>query len=93
MENAGIKKELRTTKNNTGNDRQSWSTPGKEKMKEYMETAIFLIINIFRVIWLKISQFTLLYFPGNFPYQNPNDCLIPLKIYYIQPKFNESEGF
>ena len=62
-------------------------------MQEYMKATIFHIINIFRVILLKKSQFMQLYFPGNFPYQNQNNCLKPIKIYYIQPKFNDSKAY
>jgi len=66
---------------------------GKEVFKEYMNTIIFLLISILRALWLKISRCTRLYFPNNFPYQNQNIFLKPLKIHYIQAKFNESRGF
>ena len=66
---------------------------GKEKIKIYMSTIIFLLISILRELWLKIRRCTRLYFLNNFPYQNQNIFLKPLKIHYIQAKFNESRGF
>ncbi len=52
---------------------------GKEKMKEYIKTVIFLLIREFRNIGFKISRFTQIYFPNNFPYQNQSNCLKLLK--------------
>ncbi len=75
------------------NIRRIMNILGKEVFKEYMNTIIFLLISILRALWLKISRCTRLYFPNNFPYQNQNIFLKPLKIHYIQAKFNESRGF